>query len=113
MSKQYTIDYMFVMDAFIKGKTIETKERNGDVWRINSKPVWNFVCFDYRVKKEIDIKSTNAYSIICNIRDAFDNGRSKEYVAGMLGHMITEVMYSEKSKKENEELSKRYQEYAI
>jgi len=45
-----------VMQAFAEGKKIEYKARDYTTlapWSPNDRPVWNWVAFEYRVKREV------------------------------------------------------------
>lgn len=46
-----TEEMIKVMQAFVDGREIEWTTRNNDIWT-SSQDTWNWVDFDYRIKKE-------------------------------------------------------------
>lgn len=56
-------DMIDVMQAYRDGKTIECAQKPLGNWGTSSKPVWNFMFFDYRVKSEPLVRWVNVYRL--------------------------------------------------
>jgi hypothetical protein len=50
MKFEETIEAIRVMDAWVKGKSIECAERNNLKWGDTLSPVWNWNVYTYRIK---------------------------------------------------------------
>lgn len=52
MNREQAKKILPIIQAFVKGKTIEFRERGCTLWAESISPIFNFVIFEYRIKPE-------------------------------------------------------------
>lgn len=52
MDRQQAKELLPIIQAFVKGKTIEFRERGCTLWTESISPIFNFAIFEYRIKPE-------------------------------------------------------------
>lgn len=52
MNRQQAKELLPIIQAFVKGKTIEFRERGCTLWTESISPIFNFAIFEYRIKPE-------------------------------------------------------------
>lgn len=52
MTREDAKDLLPIIQAFVKGKTIEFRERGCTLWTESISPIFNFAIFEYRIKPE-------------------------------------------------------------
>lgn len=52
MNRQQAKELLPIIQAFVKGKTIEFRERGFTLWTESISPIFNFAIFEYRIKPE-------------------------------------------------------------
>lgn len=50
MTREDAKDLLPIIQAFVKGKTIEFRERGCTLWTESISPIFNFAIFEYRIK---------------------------------------------------------------
>lgn len=53
MNRQQAKELLPIIQAFVKGKTIEFRERGCTLWAESISPIFNFAIFEYRIKPEL------------------------------------------------------------
>lgn len=52
MNRAQAKELLPIIQAFVKGKTIEFRERGCTLWTESISPIFNFAIFEYRIKPE-------------------------------------------------------------
>lgn len=52
MNREQAKELLPIIQAFVKGKTIEFRERGCTLWTESISPIFNFAIFEYRIKSE-------------------------------------------------------------
>ena len=52
MNRERAKELLPIIQAFVKGKTIEFRERGCTLWTESISPIFNFAIFEYRIKPE-------------------------------------------------------------
>lgn len=52
MNREQAKELLPIIQAFVKGKTIEFRERGCTLWTESISPIFNFAIFEYRIKPE-------------------------------------------------------------
>lgn len=52
MNRKQAKELLPIIQAFVKGKTIEFRERGCTLWTESFSPIFNFAIFEYRIKPE-------------------------------------------------------------
>lgn len=52
MNREQAKELLPIIQAFVKGKTIEFRERGCTLWTESISPIFNFANFEYRIKPE-------------------------------------------------------------
>ncbi len=52
MNRQQAKELLPIIQAFVKGKTIEFRERGCTLWTESISPIFNFAIFEYRIKPD-------------------------------------------------------------
>lgn len=52
MNREQAKKILPIIQAFVKGKTIEFRERGCTLWAESISPIFNFAIFEYRIKSE-------------------------------------------------------------
>lgn len=52
MNREQAKKLLPIIQAFVKGKTIEFRERGCTLWAESISPIFNFAIFEYRIKPE-------------------------------------------------------------
>jgi len=60
MKLEETIEAIRVMDAWVKGKSIECAERNNLKWGETLSPAWNWSNYTYRIKPTLKLRPWTA-----------------------------------------------------